>query len=132
MSDSASQTYRSALIAGAFLALAGAFGLLLLLTTTLPTVGPRWLFFFLLTMTATGAALPFAWLLNVRFSRRRMPSAGVLVRQAILVGLYIDIAVWLQINRSLSLPVALLIGAGLVTLEWFLRMLEGATWKPGR
>jgi len=58
MSDSPSQTYRSTLIAGLVMALAGGLGLALLLTTTLPTVGPRWLFFFLMTMTVTGAALP--------------------------------------------------------------------------
>lgn len=132
MSDSSSPTYRSALIAGLVLALAGALGLLLLLTTSLPTVGPRWLFFFLLTMAATGVALPFAWLLNVRFSRRRSPAPGVLVREALLLALYVDIVVWLQVNRSLSLPVALLLGVGLATLEWFLRLLERSAWKAGR
>ena len=132
MSDSPSQTYRSTLIAGLLLALAGGLGLLLLLTTTLPTVGPRWLFFFLATMVVTGLALPFVWLLNVRFGKRRSPSPGVLAREALLVALYVDIAIWLQINRSLSLPLALLIGAGLATLEWFLRLIDGSSAKAGR
>lgn len=132
MSDSPSQTYRSALLAGLVLALTGGLGLMLLLTTTLPTVGPRWLFFFLTTMTVTGLALPFVWLLNVRFSQRRSPSPGVLARESLLVALYVDIALWLQINRSLSLPVALLIGAGLATLEWFLRLLDASSGKAGR
>jgi len=132
MSDSPSQTYRSALIAGMVLALAGGLGLLLLLTSTLPTVGPRWLFFFLATMAVTGLALPFVWLLNVRFAKRHSPSPGVLAREALLVALYVDILLWLQINRSLSLPVGLLIGAGLATLEWFLRLLDRSSWKPGR
>ena len=114
------------------LALAGGLGLLLLLTSTLPTVGPRWLFFFLATMAVTGLALPFVWLLNVRFAKRHSPSTGVLAREALLVALFVDILLWLQINRSLSLPVGLLIGAGLATLEWFLRLLDRASWKPGR
>jgi hypothetical protein len=132
MSDSPSQTYRSALIAGLVMTLAGGLGLVLLLTTSLPTVGPRWLFFFLTTMTVTGIALPFVWLLNVRFGNRRSPSPGVLAREALLVGLYVDLALWLQINRSLSLPVALLLAAGIATLEWFLRLLDRSAWKAGR
>jgi hypothetical protein len=132
MSDSPSQTYRSALIAGLVMALAGGLGLALLLTTSLPTVGPRWLFFFLTTMAVTGIALPFVWLLNVRFGNRRSPSPGVLAREALLVGLYVDLALWLQINRSLSLPVALLLAAGIGTLEWFLRLLDRSGWKAGR
>jgi hypothetical protein len=83
-------------------------------------------------MTVTGLALPFVWLLNVRFAKRRSPSPGVLAREALLLALYADIALWLQINRSLSLPVALLIGAGLATLEWFLRLLDGTSGKAGR
>lgn len=132
MSDSASQTYRSILLAGIFLALSGAVGLVLLFATTLPTLGPRWLFFFLVTLAVAGAAMPLVWLLNTRFASRRMPTPGVLVREAIWVALFVDICLWLQINRSLTLSVMLLVAAGLVVLEALWRTIEYSLWKPGR
>lgn len=129
MRDPTSPDYQSLLIAAVILATAGWSGLYLLMNATLPTVGPRWLFFFLWTMAAIGTSLPFIWLLHRRFDRRPAPSR-VLLRQAIWVGLYTVICLWLQINRSLSLPLALLIGLGLVAFEWFLRLVERSTWSP--
>ena len=46
MSDSSSSDYRSLMIAAVVLAAIGWLGLLLLMNATLPTIGPRWLFFF--------------------------------------------------------------------------------------
>ncbi len=104
-------------------------GLYLLLATTLPTVGPRWLFFFLLTIAVTGTALPFVWLLHKRFGPA--PSA-VLLRQALWVALFVSLSVWLQINRSLTLSLGLLLGIGFILVEWFLRLLERSVWRPNR
>jgi hypothetical protein len=104
-------------------------GLYLLVATTLPTVGPRWLFFFLLVIAVTGTALPFVWLLHKRFGSA--PST-VLLRQALWVALFAALLVWLQINRSLTLSLALLLGAGFIVLEWFLRLLERSAWRPNR
>ncbi len=107
-------------------------GLYLLLTTTLPTVGPRWLFFFLLTLAATGSALPFVWLLHRRFGGLQPAAPSVLLRQGLLVGLYAGIVMWLQINRGLDLSLALLLAAGLAAIEWFMRLLERSAWRPDR
>ncbi len=104
-------------------------GLYLLMATTLPTVGPRWLFFFLLTIAVTGTALPFVWLLHKRFGPA--PSA-VLLRQALWVALFVSLSVWLQINRSLTLSLGLLLGIGFILVEWFLRLLERSVWRPNR
>jgi len=104
-------------------------GLFLLLATTLPTVGPRWLFFFLLIIAVTGTALPFVWLLHKRFGTA--PST-VLLRQALWVSLFVSLCVWLQINRSLTLSLGLLLGVGFILLEWFLRLLERSVWRPDR
>lgn len=104
-------------------------GLLLLLSTTEPTVGPRWLFFFLLTMASTGTSLPFIWLLHQRFARVQV-SPRVYLRQAIWVGLYVGLCVWLQINRSLELSLGILLALALIALEWFLRLMERSTWRP--
>lgn len=118
------------LFATAFLLLAiGWTGLYFLVATTLPTVGPRWLFFFLLIIAVTGTALPFVWLLHKRFGPA--PSA-VLLRQALWVALFASLAVWLQINRALTLSLALLLGIGFILVEWFLRLLERSVWRPNR
>ncbi len=117
------------MISALILVIVGWSGLYFLLTTTLPTVGPRWLFFFLLTLAVTGTALPFAWLLNRRFGGPHQASPGVMLRQGLLVGLYAGILMWLQINRSLSFSLALLVGFGMVAFEWFLRLLERSAWR---
>jgi hypothetical protein len=98
--------------------------------STQPTVGPRWLFFFLLTIAATGTALPFIWMLRRRFSPNTPVSAGVLLRQGIWVGLYVGLLVWLQVNRSLELSLAILLGLALIVFEWLLRLIERSTWRP--
>ena len=104
-------------------------GLYLLLATTLPTVGPRWLFFFLLSLAVTGTALPLVWLLHKRFGPA--PSA-VLLRQALWVALFVSLSVWLQLHRSLTLSLGLLLGIGFILAECFLRLLERSVWRPNR
>ena len=104
-------------------------GLYLLLATTLPTVGPRWLFFFLLIIAVTGTALPFVWVLHKRFGAA---PASILLRQALWVALYVSLLVWLQVNRSLTLSLSLLLGVGFILLEWFLGLVERNVWRPDR
>lgn len=105
----------------------------MLVNTSLPTIGPRWLFFALLTTAATGTALPFLWLLHQRFDRAEVPAtSGVLLRQGLLFGLYASLCTWLQINRSLSLGLALVLAVGLALVETFIRFTERSLWRPGR
>ena len=120
------------MIAAGVLALSGWLGLSLLVTTSLPTVGPRWLFFFLLTLASTGTSLPFLWLLDRRFASGRSATASILLRQALLVALFADLCIWLQINRSLSLPLAILIALGLYAMERLLRLIDRSQWRPWR
>lgn len=108
----------------------GWVGLYLLMATTLPTVGPRWLFFFLLTVAATGTALPFVWVLHRRFDTQNAAPAAVMVRQALWAALFVALVVWLQINRALTLSLGILLGVGFIVLEWFLRLLERNVWRP--
>ena len=131
MSDPGSSSYRSLMVAAAVLAAAGWLGLLLLLSTTLPTVGPRWLFFFLWTVAVTGTALPFVWVLHRRFDPSPLPG-HVLLRQSLLVGLLAGTCMWLQINRTLTLPLTLLLVIGLGGIESLLRAVERSTWRANR
>ncbi len=132
MIDRPSSPYRSLMISAAILASLGWLGLMLLLSSTLPTVGPRWLFFFLLAFALTGSALPFLWLLHRRFTANRLAPSSILLRQALIFTLYCEICTWLQINRSLSLSMAVLLALGLISVEWFLNLLERSSWKPRR
>jgi hypothetical protein len=124
--------YRNLMISATILLIIGWLGLILLLRTTLPTVGPRWLFFFLWTVAITGTSLPFIWLLHRRFSTNEEVPASNLLRQGLFIGLYASTCIWLQINRSLNIWLALFLAGGLTAIEWFLRILERSRWRPGR
>jgi hypothetical protein len=120
------------MVAAALLAAIGWVGLILLVNIALPTIGPRWLFFAFLTTAATGTALPFLWLLHRRFDRAGPAPSAVLLRQALLVGLFVSLCTWLQINRALSLGLALVAAVGLGIIEVLIRLVEGSRWRPGR
>lgn len=130
MSDRPSPDYRSLMFTAVALAIVGWIGLFTLLRSTLPTVGPRWLFFFLWTLAATGTSLPFIWLLHRRFGSERPAPPRVLLRHGLWAGLYASTCLWLQVNRSLSLALALALFVGLAAFEWFLGLLERSTWRP--
>ena len=112
------------------LAILGWGGLFYLVNYTVPTVGPRWLFFFLGVMALTGTSLPFTAFLNRRFPSQPPAAPGVILRQAIWVGLYGPTLAWLQLGRVLTLALALLLALGLVFIEALLRMRERSQWKP--
>ena len=129
MLDLPSNNYRSLIIAAIIMAVVGWVGLIILLFTTLPTVGPRWLFFFLSTLAITGTALPFVWLLHRRFSSNGYAPSSTLLREALLFTLYVEVLIWLQFNRSLSLSLAILFALSLIGIEYLLRILERSRWR---
>jgi hypothetical protein len=114
------------LIAGGVFMVVGWLGLYQLVTTTIPRVGQRWIFFLLLQIAVTGTVLPFVRYLNIRFTpvTSDLPPGGVLVRQAIWIGLFAVMCAWLQILRILSLPIAFFLGLVFIVIEVFLRSRE--------
>ena len=78
----------------------------------------------------TGVALPLSYLLNRRFSAftdkrfGKVESSRLLValRQAMAVGIWVAFCLWLQMNRSFGLAVALLVAAVLVLFEVLLQI----------
>jgi hypothetical protein len=120
------------MVAALLLAGIGWVGLILLVNVALPTIGPRWLFFAFLMTAVTGTALPFVWLLHRRFDAGSPSPPATLLRQGLLVGLYISLCAWLQINRSLSLGLAIAIALGFVAMEGLIRLVESSRWRPGR
>lgn len=111
------------------MAVTGWVGLWLLITTTLPTAFPRWLFFVFLYLAVTGTVLPFVRYLNARFARSG-PTSGVVLRQSIWVGLFVVACAWLQIPRVLNPVIALILALSLVVIEWFLHLREGGSAEP--
>jgi hypothetical protein len=112
------------------IAAVGLTGLIAVITLTLPYLGPRWLFFFVLTLFLTGVFLPVMAFLNRRFPSMPPAGGGVLVRQALWFGIFADLLAWLQMGRVLTFSIALFIGAGLVLIEVCLRLFERSRWKP--
>jgi hypothetical protein len=113
-------------IAAILMMLIGWGGLYGLITTELPRVGARWLFFVLMFMAVTGTVLPVIRWVNVRITPRSriLPPGGVLVRQAVWIGLFAVTCAWLQIPRVLSAPIAFFLALALLVIEVFLRSRE--------
>ena len=103
----------------------GGWALLYQLVTTMnPLAFPRWLFFILLYIAATGTALPFAWILNRRFMRAYLVSGGVMLRESMWVGLYTVMAAWLQMTRALNAATGFFVALSMIVIEVFLRLRE--------
>ena len=105
-------------------------GLLFLVMNTFPTVFPRWLFFFLLVLAVTGAALPVVAFLNRRFPGTPPASGAIIIRQATWFGLFAATSAWLQMGRVLTPVMAFLLLSGFVLVEFLLRLNERSQWKP--
>ena len=112
------------------LVIGGAIGIALLLTLTLPTIGPRWLFFFFVVLFVTGLFLPFTWFLNLRFPSEPLAGPQVIIRQAAWFGIYAALLIWLQMGRVLTVPLGVVMAAALVLVEFLIRVWERSRWKP--
>jgi hypothetical protein len=121
---------RNFIPAAVILALIGWGGLYALMNFTYPTVGPRWLFFFLGVLAISGTALPLVAFLNNRFPSTPPVSPSVIVREAIWFGIYFPTIAWLQLGRVLTPALVLLLAAGFVAIEILLRMRERSQWTP--
>ncbi len=110
----------SALILGGI----GLVGLYVIFNMTLPTLGPRWLFFFFSTAAISGLSLPVVYFFHWRFPSPNPVTPGIIVRQAIMVAVFFDLLAWFQLGRFLSLPLGLALAAGLIAIEFALRLAE--------
>lgn len=104
-------------------------GLVVLFNFTEPTLFPRWLFFFLVTVAFTGVALPAVSFLNHRFPSDTPAPVRVIVRQALWVGVYTATLAWLQFGRVFNTALAVLTALAFIFIEWFLRLRERSQWE---
>ncbi len=112
------------------LSLVGWLGLAFLIFETLPYLAPRWLFFFFLMLGLSGTSLPILYFINWRFPLNAFTSGNVLVREAVMVGLYGCVLTWLQIGRMLSPLLTAILAVALLLIELLLRLREGSQWSP--
>jgi hypothetical protein len=105
-------------------------GAALAVFTLTPTVWARWLLFFGGTLGLTSLALPATWFLNLRFPSTPPVGAAVIARQAIWVGVYGALLTWLQQERLVTLWTGFGLAAGLIAIEYLVRMRENARWQP--
>jgi hypothetical protein len=112
------------------LTLIGWVGMWIVISGTLPTLGPRWLFFFLGVIALTGPALPITYYLNQRFPSNPPVDGMVIVRQALWVGVFGSTLTWLQLGRVLTPALALILAGVFVMIEFLLRLFERSRWNP--
>ena len=122
--------YRKIALTSLILLLIGVGGLLYIFHQTLPTLGPRWLFFFFFLTAVSGLVLPVTAFLNQRFSGGMPVEPHVVIRQAVLCGVCADLLAWMQLGRELTLTTGLIIVAGFALIEILLRVGERSRWKP--
>ncbi len=104
-------------------------GVIWLVLTVPPTVGPRWLFFLCWFLALSGSMLPVTAYLHIRFPSRVPATQKVILRQSMWVGFYGAALAWLQIGRVLTPAVATMLAVGLIAIEWLLRLRERGQWR---
>jgi len=107
-------------------------GLFLIVQGMVPTLGPRWLFFFLGVVALTGPAIPLIFFLNKRFTSDPPVEDMVILRQAMWVGVFGSTVAWLQLGRVLTPVMALILAGVFVLIEFLLRLFERSRWNPSR
>lgn len=112
------------------LALVGWVGLYWLIDSTLPSLWPRWLFFFLCVLAICGTSLPFVAFFHRRFPSQPPATLHTIVRQSLWISVYITALLWMQIARILTSTIIILVGIGIIAIEWLLRFRERSQWKP--
>ena len=118
------------LFIGLLLSLIGWGGLVYIIMCTLPTLGPRWLFFFFLVIGMSGSSMPVIAFLHLRFPGDPPSPPVVVIRQASWVGIYGGLLAWLQLGRVLDTSRAVFLAAGFIVIEILLHLRERSQFKP--
>ena len=126
------QFFRIFLPLAIILTVIGGIGLFILIQSTVPTLGPRWLFFFLGVLALTGLSLPIIYFLNMRFPSDPPVDGMVILRQSLWVGVFGCTVAWLQLGRVLTGGLAIILAAAFVLIEFLLRLFEKSRWNPKR
>ncbi|MDO9085406.1 MAG: hypothetical protein Q7U53_04265 [Anaerolineaceae bacterium] len=120
----------SIILTSVLIALIGWICLFFLIQYTQPFLGPRWLFFFLLTMAISGTVLPVVYFLNIRFPNDPPANTSVIIRQSVWFAIFFDLLAWLQLGRVLNSILIVVIALGIIAIENLIRLVERSRWQP--
>jgi len=125
-------SFRPFVLSSIFLFLIGWGGLILIIFVfnVPPLVWARWGFYVLGMMGLTGTALPIVYFLHRRFPSDPPAESGVIVRQALWVGIYGATLAWLQLGGLVTIYIVLGLAGGLILAEFLIRLRERSRWKP--
>jgi hypothetical protein len=123
-------TFRSILPLSIVLTVIGLLGLFILMQVSLPTIFPRWVFYFFIVLAASGLALPVALFLNIRFPSKPQVGMPVILREGIWAGVYASLIAWLQLGRVLTSFLAITLAVVVILIEVLLRIWERSRWTP--
>jgi len=123
-------TFRTILPLSIILVATGLLGLFILMQASLPTIFPRWVFYFFIVLAATGLALPVALFLNIRFPSRPAVGMAIILREGIWAGIYASLIAWLQLGRALTSFLAGVLAIVVILVEVLLRIWERSRWEP--
>ncbi len=119
-------------IVGLIAAAAGWVGIYFVVFTMVPTLWPRWLLFFSLTLALCGTAMPIIGFLNYRFADDTNIYPHTIMREVLWVGFYGDLLLWMQLGRILNSGLAVFLAFGIIVIEFLWRNIERAQWTaPG-
>lgn len=105
--------------------------LIYLLTTRAPTLGNRWLFYVLVILALSGTVMPGLVFVNKILQLKKPVSFETVIREAMMVGVYGAILLWLNKGQVLSTGLALVIALGMFTAELLIRLRKQSRWRPG-
>ena len=127
---SKSTSFRPFVIPTVFLILVGWGGSAALVLYTEPLVWMRWALFALLFLALTGTALPIIYFIHRRFPSEPPAVPSVIVREAQGVGVYGIVLLWLLWGDLLTFWIMIGLAAGLLAIEWLIRLRERSRWNP--
>lgn len=125
-----SPSFKSVLPLTLGLGIPGWFGLIYLMTRTIPDLGNRWLFFIALVIAITGTAVPIVAYLNRVFDLLGPANFEIVVRESTMIGIYAGILLWLNKGQVLSIGLAIILAVGLLLIELLLRLRYRSQWHP--
>jgi hypothetical protein len=123
-------SFKNYLPAFLILFLGGWVGVGWLVLFTLPAVWQRWSFFLFLILALTGSALPVTYYLNLRFPSKPPVTESIIVRQSLWLGIYGSILTWLQLGGVAQSWTIIILGIGLIIIEYLIRLRERSRWQP--
>jgi hypothetical protein len=123
-------TFRSILPLSFVLIVIGIFGLFILMQSSLPTIFPRWVFYFFIVLAASGLTLPIALFLNIRFPSKPAVGMPIVLREGIWGGVFASLLAWLQLGRALTSFLAGTLAIVIILVEVLLRIWERSRWVP--